>query len=135
MRLREHTEQIINNSRDIAYVVYKDAHGRIIYSSKQNNPAFQEDTGKPNIEVSQPLTIRAMGSKEVIGSIQVGLTGHTMKIVGTATRNLMMVIFTIAWILSIAAVFLNTLLITRQIKLLSEGVRKISTEIWLQNSF
>lgn len=126
IKLREHTEQIVNNSEDIDYVVYKDARGKVIYSSKRTNPAF-DDENKSSIAVSQPLTIKTINSKEVIGSIQVGLTGHTMNIVGKATRNLMLVIFTIAWILSIAAVLINTLLITRQIKLLSEGVKKIST--------
>ena len=126
-KLKEHTEQIINNSEDIAYVVYRDQLGNIIYSSKQNNPAFENTEAKPNIEVSQPLTLKTLYAKQVIGSIQVGLSGYTMNIVGKATRNLMLIIFTIAWILSIAAVLINTLLITRQIKLLSEGVRKIST--------
>ena len=126
-KLKEHTEQIINNSEDISYVVYRDQLGNIIYSSKQNNPAFEHTETKPNIEVSQPLTLKTLYAKQVIGSIQVGLSGHTMNIVGKATRNLMLIIFTIAWILSIAAVLINTLLITRQIKLLSEGVRKIST--------
>lgn len=126
-KLKEHTEQIINNSEDIAYVVYRDQLGNIIYSSKQNNPAFENNQNKQNIEVSQPLTLKTLYAKQVIGSIQVGLNGYTMNIVGKATRNLMLIIFTIAWILSIAAVLINTLLITRQIKLLSEGVRKIST--------
>jgi two-component system, OmpR family, sensor histidine kinase NblS len=127
VKLKEHTEQIIKNSEDIAYVVYRDPAGNVIYSSKQNNPDFENSENKTNIEVSQPLTLKTASSKEVVGSIQVGLSGHTMNIVGKATRNLMLIIFTIAWILSIAAVLLNTMLITRQIKLLSEGVRKIST--------
>ncbi|MEI8390049.1 MAG: ATP-binding protein [bacterium] len=126
-KLKEHTEQIIANSEDIAYVVYRDQLGNIIYSSKQNNPAFENTENKTTIEVSQPLTLKTAYSKEVIGSIQVGLSRYTMNIVGKATRNLMLIIFTIAWVLSIAAVLINTLLITRQIKLLSEGVRKIST--------
>ena len=125
-KLINHTEQIIYHSEDIAYITYKNASGNIIYSSKDNFGSF-DSKNKSNIEVSQPLTIKTPNSKEVIGSIQVGLTGHTMNVVGKATRNLMLVIFSIAWLLSIVAVLINTLLITRQIKLLSEGVRKIST--------
>jgi two-component system sensor histidine kinase NblS len=124
-KLKEHTEQIVRNSEDIAYVVYKNSTGQVIYSNKQTNPAYESTESA--MEVSQPLTIRAAGQREVVGAIQVGLTGHTMHIVGKATRNLMLIIFTLAWILSIAAVLINTLLITRQIKLLSEGVKKIST--------
>ena len=65
--------------------------------------------------------------KKEIGSVQLGLTGNTMNILSKATRNLMVIIFTVAWILSIVAVLINTSLITRQIELLAEGVRRVST--------
>ncbi len=125
-KLQDHTKQIINNSEDIAYIIYKDSQGKVIYSSKESNSLFEDDKN-PSMEVSQPLVIKNISSKTIIGSLQVGLTGYTMNIVGKATRNLMIIIFTIAWILSIAAVFLNTLLITRQIQLLADGVKRISS--------
>lgn len=125
-KLKDHAEQITDHSEDISYIIYKDIQGNIIYSGKDNYSFFQ-NKNKSTMEISQPLILKTLNSKEIIGSVQVGLTGHTMNIVGKATRNLMLVIFSIAWLLSVAAVLINTLLITRQIKLLSEGVRKIST--------
>lgn len=121
LALEKYSYNVISSSDDIAYLVYRDNSGEILYSNK---PVSGKSSG---IEVSHPLTAKVSGQKQVVGSIQLGLTGHTMHIVGKATRNLMIVIFSIAWILSIAAVFINTLLITRQIKLLSDGVRKISS--------
>ena len=119
-----HVENIVTNSEDIASISYMDAAGKVLYSSDLAGFSAADNTSR-SIRVSLPLTIENAHGKQVVGSIQLGLTGHTMNIVGKATRNLMIVVFTIAWMLSIAAVFINTMLIIRQIKLLSEGVKKI----------
>ncbi|OGI00390.1 MAG: hypothetical protein A2Y25_02240 [Candidatus Melainabacteria bacterium GWF2_37_15] len=121
IKLKEYTQNVATSSEDISYLIYRDKEGNILYSNKSEN---KHSSG---VEVSHPLTSIINGQKQIIGSIQLGLTGHTMDIVGKATRTLMIVIFSIAWILSIAAVFINTLLLTRQIKLLSDGVKKISS--------
>ena len=127
IKLHDNTQQIINNSEDISYIIYRDSRGNVIYSSRDNGNFLNENVKNTCIEVSQPLVSKSESSKKIIGSLQVGLTGYTMNIVGKATRNLMIIIFTIAWILSIAAVFLNTVLITRQIQLLADGVKRISS--------
>ena len=125
-RLVRHSEKLVRNSEDIASIAYMDNKGKILYTNNFTDTAVQNGYGQ-KIKVSHPLTVETEEGKAVIGSIQLGLTGHTMDIVGKATRNLMIVVFTIAWLLSIAAVFINTILITRQIKLLSEGVKRMSS--------
>ncbi|HSA06604.1 MAG TPA: ATP-binding protein [Candidatus Gastranaerophilales bacterium] len=126
IKLKKHAENIIAQSEDISTIVYMNNKGEVLLSETSVNKSYNNQN-KADIKVSQPLTIELNGEKLVIGSIQLDLTGHTMNIVGKATRNLMIAVFTIAWLLSIAAVFINTMLITRQIKLLSEGVKKISS--------
>ncbi len=121
LKLEKYSQNVITSSEDIAYLVYRNKYGDILYSNKPLSGDI------PAVEISHPLTVPAEGQKEITGSIQLGLTGHTMNIVGRATRTLMIVIFSIAWILSIAAVFINTLLMTRQIKLLADGVKRISS--------
>jgi two-component system sensor histidine kinase NblS len=123
-KLKNYTRMLLRNNKDIAFIIFTDENGDILYSSKNS----QDFSGKNSIySVPNVPIISANDTESVIGAVQIGLTGYTRNIVGKATRNLMIIIFTIAWFLSIAAVFINTLLITRQIKLLSEGVRRIST--------
>lgn len=125
-KLKTHTDLIARDNKDISYVIFRDNQGNIIYSNKSTFLGEEEKNNKI-IEISQPLVSKIANTEQVIGSIQLGLTGNTMNVVGKATRNLMILIFTVAWLLSIAAVLINTLLITRQITLLVEGVKKIST--------
>lgn len=120
-RFKNLSSLVIKENKDILYIIFLDKKGSVLFSNKQNIDS------ENLIEISQPVLAYAPDGEKVIGSIQLGLTGYTMKIVGQAARYLMMVIFSIAWVLSIVAVSINTLLIARQIKLLVAGVRKIST--------
>ncbi|MEI7475064.1 MAG: ATP-binding protein [bacterium] len=122
-KFRNMSNLVIRENKDILYIVFLDNRGNILFSNKQSS----DNQSESFIEISQPVVAYTAQGKSAIGSVQLGLTGYTMKIVGQAARYLMMVIFSIAWILSIAAVSINTLLIARQVKLLVEGVRKIST--------
>jgi len=124
-KLKNHSKMLLRNNKDISFIVFSDAKGNILYSSKNSNSISNQDKiySVPNV----PVISGNDDIEKVVGSVQIGLTGYTRNIVAKATRDLMIIIFSIAWFLSIAAVFINTLLITRQIKLLSEGVRKIST--------
>ena len=118
-------KSIIKNNKDISYVVFRSPQGKVLFSNKQPNLTREEM--QKIIDLNTPVISEKNGQDEVIGSVQLGLTGNTMHMMGKATRNLMIVIFTVAWILSIAAILINTLLITRQITLLVDGVKKIST--------
>lgn len=120
-RFKNLSSLVINENKDILYIIFLDKQGNVLFSNKQDIEADKL------IEISQPVLDYTPEGKSVIGSIQLGLTGYTMKIVGQAARYLMMVIFSIAWVLSILAVSINTLLVTRQVKLLVDGVRKIAT--------
>lgn len=118
-------KSIIRNNKDISYVIFRDPQGKVLFSNKQ--PNLTRDELQKIIDLNTPVVVERNGQEEVIGSVQLGLTGNTMNMVGKATRNLMIIVFTVAWILSIAAILINTLLITRQITLLVDGVKKIST--------
>lgn len=122
-KLALHSDYIADNNKDISYIIYTDTSGNIIYSNKNK---FHDKNSK-TINISQPIIDYSSPNKDVLGQVNIAMTGHTMKDVGNATRNLMLIIFSIAWILSITAVFINTFLMTRQISLLSLGVKKISS--------
>jgi len=139
-KFKKRTNLILKTNNDILYIIFRDAKNNIKYSSFRDsngniyssneeveNLSSSQSKIQNNFQISQPIISEINNRKVVIGSVQLGLTESTLNVVGKATRNLMVVIFTVAWILSIAAVLINTLLVTRQIKLLVDGVRRIST--------
>lgn len=139
-RFKQRTSLVLKTNDDISYIVFRDSSnsvkyssfrdpaGEIYYSDKNvDNLSLNQSKQQDNIEISQPIISEFNNKQVIIGSVQIGLTTSTLNVVGKATRNLMVVIFTVAWLISIAAVLINTLLVTRQLKLLVNGVRRISS--------
>lgn len=122
--LQTHTKSIINSNREISFIEFKDSDSNIIYSSKKEYPTRASEA---KIITSAPMMTEIDGVKTVIGSVTVGLSGTSKIHISHATRNSMLVVFTVAWIIFTLVVLINTILITRELNILHHGVKKIST--------
>ena len=122
--LQAHTKSIINSNREISFIEFKDSDSNIIYSSKKEYPTRATEA---TIITSAPMMSEIDGIKTVIGSVTVGLSGTSMFHISHTTRNSMLVVFTVAWIVFTLVVLINTILITRELNILHHGVKKIST--------
>ena len=67
------------------------------------------------------------GEDKIIGSVHVWLSGASTLNISKATKNSMLVVFTVAWLVFTLVVLVNTILITRELSMLHHGVTKIST--------
>lgn len=122
--LRAHAMSIIKKNEDISHISFSDNDGNLLYSSTQDIKPKENAVNKININT--PMYSNSTPN-HTIGSVQVGLTGKTITEVRTTTRNSMLIIFTFVWAIFMFAVYMYTLLITRQINILADGVKKIST--------
>lgn len=121
--IKENARSLTKSHEDIGSIVFVNKDGKTIFStSKKNN------LSENNLEFSSPVIMElANGQKQTIGSIQLGLNGKTLEEVKTTTKSSMIIIFTVAWFISIFAVMVNTMLLTRQITFLVDGVTRISS--------
>ncbi len=122
--LRNHTKSIINSNREISYIEFKNDKNQIIYSSKKDYPTRAAEA---SITSSAPMVIDEGGVRTVIGSVSLGLSGSSSANISKTTKNSMLVVFTVAWIVFTIVVLINTILITRELSMLHHGVKKIST--------
>lgn len=123
VKIKANAETLLKNNEDIASVSFTDANGISVYSIEKDNFKPLDD-----FSFSAPVFIEnEQGEKVLAGSIKMGFTGKTFKNVLSTSKNSMIFIFIVAWMLSCLAVIINTILLTRQITLLSDGVNKIST--------
>lgn len=123
-KLKYHSQSILNSNDDIAFIEFTDNNGNVIYSSKDDYPR-QAETSK--VEVSSPMIVRKMGKSNSIGSVMVGLSGNIINQISSTTRGSLLFVFVIAWVVFALVILINTYLITRELRLLHHGVRKIST--------
>ena len=61
-----------------------------------------------------------------MGSVTVGLSGNIISEISSTTRASLLFVFTVAWIVFAFVILINTYLITRELRILHEGVSKIS---------
>ena len=93
--LQAHTRSIINSNNEIAFIEFKDADNKIIYSSKNDYPNRAKQA---LITSSSQMIVNDTGVKTNIGKVTVGLSGGATKDISHATRNSMLVVFTVAWL-------------------------------------
>lgn len=122
--LKSHTDSILKSHDDIVFIEFKDAAGKIIYSGE--NPTIKHSK-RPNITVTSPMYTETNGESKFSGSVTVGLSGNIISQITSTTRTSLMFVFTVAWIVFAFVILINTYLITRELRILQEGVKKIST--------
>ncbi len=122
--LKKHSNSILKSHNDIVFIEFQDAQGNVIYSGKNEHNNFSII---PNITVNSPM-IRDGG--ENIGSVTVGLSGNVINEISTTTRASLLFVFSVAWIVFAFVILVNTYLITRELRILHDGVSKISSGVF-----
>lgn len=122
--LRSHSLSILKSNDDISFIEFKDNKSKVIYSSKDDFPkAFDGSI----IAVSSPMVNKSLVSNQVVGSVTIGLSGNIIDKISGTTRASLLLVFIITWIVFAAVVIVNTLLITKELRHILTGVRKISS--------
>ncbi len=119
--LKSHADTIVESHSDIIFIEFRDSNGKLIYKANGNT---QISPKNPNIIVSSPI-ITAKGNS--VGSVTVGLSGNIISQISTTTRASLLFVFTVAWVVFAFVILINTYLITRELRILHNGVQRIST--------
>lgn len=119
--LKSHADTIVESHSDIIFIEFRDSNGKLIYKANGNAQISQKN---PNIIVSSPI-ITTKGNS--VGSVTVGLSGNIISQISTTTRASLLFVFTVAWVVFAFVILINTYLITRELRILHNGVQRIST--------
>ena len=112
--LKNHANLISQSHKDIVFIEFRDNAGNIVYRTLDKiEPQNQ------GISVSSPV-----GD---FGSVTVGLSGNIIDKVSSTARASILFVFVIVWLVFAFVVLINTYLITRELKIIHNGVRKISS--------
>lgn len=120
--LKTHSDSIIKSHPDIVFIEFRDTNGNIIYNAKNNSA---KSTQKRGISVSSPLM--DYSNNTTIGSVAIGLSGSFISKISSTTRMSILFVFAIVWLVFAFVILINTYLITRELRILHDGVSKISS--------
>jgi len=119
--LKTHSNSILKSNKDISFITFKNKAGKIIYTSSDDITDRLEQT---KINISSPMRDNA---GKIVGSVEIGLSTDMAAAVAKTTKNSMLVVFTLVWIIFTVLVVINTFLIARELTLLHHGVKEISS--------
>ena len=122
--LRTNSTSILRSNDDIAFIIFKDNSSKIIYSSKDDYP---EQAEKVRITVSSPMVVKNLSEAVNVGSVTVGLSGKIMDKVAATSKVSIALVFALAWLVVAGIVYMNSSIITRELRKLYQGVKKISS--------
>ncbi len=120
--LKAHSDMLLMGHSDIVLIEFRDNNGELIYSTRDDS---EKQNKKSSITVTSPLTVS--GDEETYGSVTVGLSGRLISQITSTTRTSLMFVFSVAWLVFAFVILINTYLITRELRILQNGVKKIST--------
>lgn len=123
-RLKNHSQSILNSNDDIAFIEFRNNNGDIIYSSKED---YAKQYQSSKIAISSPMIAKRQGKSESMGSVMVGLSGNIINQISGTTRASLLFVFVVAWAVFALVILVNTYLITRELRILHHGVKKISS--------
>ncbi len=122
--LRTNANSILKSNDDISFIIFKDNNSKTIYSSKDD---YSERAGKAKITVSSPMIVKNLGESANAGSVEVGLSGTIMDNISATTKVSVSIVFLLAWLVIAGIVYMNSSIITTELRKLYQGVKKISS--------
>ena len=122
--LRSNSVSVLKSNDDIAFIIFKDSKSKIVYSSKDDYPDQAE---KARITVSSPMVVKNLGNTSVVGSVEVGLSGSIIDRVSATSKLSLATVFLLAWLVIVGIIYMNSSIITRELRKLHQGVKKISS--------
>ncbi len=118
---KSHADNIVEAHSDIVFIELRDANGKLLYKANGGDNSKNKIT---NVIVSSPMITK---NNSNIGSVTVGLSGSIISQISTTTRASLLFVFTVAWVVFAFVILINTYLITRELRILHNGVQRIST--------
>ena len=118
--LETRLNSVMNTYSDIVFVEFRNQKGGLVYKINNKNT---ETAGKSNFSVSSPI----QGTEGNLGYVTVGLSGTMVGKISKTAKSSILFVFIIVWLVFAFVILVNTYLITRELRMLQLGVKKISS--------
>ncbi len=119
-----HADTIIKSHPDIVHIQLRDEKDNVTYFEENNQ---SNKHSKSNIIVTSQIVKQIKGQDIYLGSVTVAFSGKIIEQISSTTRSSMFFVFLAAWVIFAFVVLINTYLITRELRILQDGVSKITS--------
>jgi len=116
-------DKLINAHPDIAYIEFQNSRGKVVYRGEVQSRLSDTRLFHQIVKLHQDNN----PALPVIGSIHLGLTGKSKYLLDRATAITIVIAFISAWIISCVAVIGISWIISKHLRTLVRGVKRLST--------
>ena len=120
--LRTNSMSILKSSDDIAFITFKDNKSKVIYSSKDDYPERAEGA----IWTGSPMVVKNLSESINVGSVEIGLSKQMVERISTTSKFSIAIVFLLTWLVIVGIIYMNSSIITSELRKLYQGVKKIS---------
>ena len=120
--LRTNSMSILKSNDDIAFITFKDNKSKVIYSSKDDYPERAEGA----IWTGSPMVVKNLNETINVGSVEIGLSKQMVDRIAMTSKVSIGIVFLLAWLVILGIVYMNSSIITSELRKLYQGVKKIS---------
>ena len=117
--IKAHVNSILSSTNDISYITFKNKAGNIIYTTIEN---YSKRARNADTNISSPMLDQ---NGKIVGTVEVGLSADLAKNVTVTTKNSMLTVFSVVWLIFTLVILGNAFLIRRELTLLHHGVKQI----------
>lgn len=117
--LEKQVKALMSDTNDISYIEFTDENGEIIYSTRGKNFEVENKTMYKSFA---PIKIKGKDK----GFVTVGFVGNAAFSIKNITKNSIITVFIVAWLIFTLTIIINSILIARELNLLIHGVKEIS---------
>lgn len=121
-KLQHFLKNVITNSDNILAIKYIDANGKLILNEENFNCKANK-----TFSVVTPRKYYENGVLKTDGSLTIVFNASILDKMFSATRFSIFSVFVLAWLIFASVILISTYLTTRELRMLKDGVSKIST--------
>ena len=121
-QLESFLKNVITDSDNIVAIKYVDANGKLVLNEENSSL-----NAKKTFSVVTPRKYYDKGVLKTDGSLTIVFSANVLDKMFSATRFSIFSVFVLAWLIFASVILISTYLTTRELRMLKDGVSKIST--------
>ncbi|MFN8615341.1 MAG: ATP-binding protein [Vampirovibrionales bacterium] len=125
LRIQQFVDRLLDDQTDLVGISFYDAQGNILYENRRSDSDTIKDVRTFSARIGSGGT--ALGGQAYLGSVNVDLSGETLRQVAGGTRTLLVLVFLCAWLMTILAVSANAWQLKQHLQRLLQGVKRLAT--------
>lgn len=129
LKIKAFVDRMLDDESDLIAIEFTNPAGELVYENRD----VQATEASTNSDLQRTFTAQLetaapIGREPIyLGTVSITLSGQTIADISGKTRTLLMVVFFSAWVLTVLAVFINSVFLQKHLRYLLQGVQRLSS--------